>query len=127
MFHVPNQFRVRTHPELGTDDSAGNNGTFSFEAEGYKFLCAAVEGAEWENVSVQINRSRQPDQEQLLFIRSLFWDDDDIVVFFLPAPKNYTPIVQLWRSKKFKMITPPLELIGVASKRQNLIIKPDNT
>ncbi len=51
MFHVPNQYRIKNHPLLGSEDGNGNN-----EWHGLEVKCQASDGLGWEHVSVSINR-----------------------------------------------------------------------
>jgi len=104
MFHTPNQFRLKHHKILGSDDSYGNNGFFIFQWEGYKIHCQASDGMEWEHVSVTINRNRTPTWEIMCHVKNMFWDVEDSVIQFHPPGSVYVNrnenCLHLWRSTK---------------------------
>lgn len=68
----------------------------------------------WEHVSVS-TRSRVPNWEEMCFVKELFWTDDEWVVQFHPARKdyvNYHPFcLHLWRQRK-GFPTPQSILVG---------------
>lgn len=120
MFHVPNQHRIRTHPQLGTDDSYGNNGMFLFRWEGYRIACQASDGLGWEHVSVSINRRRTPTWEIMVHVKDMFWDEEDTVIQIHPPRSqyvNYHPYcLHLWRPIGVAIPLPLPEMVGPVSK-----------
>lgn len=73
----------------------------------------AASGAEpivekWEHVSVSV-KWRCPTWEEMLFVKSLFWDDDDCVVQFHPPKAHYINTFKFclhlwcWRGGLFPM------------------------
>ena len=93
MFHVPEQYRVKDHPYLGSDESDGNNGLFVFsELENVPFTgklkieirCIASDGRRWEHVSVSLAIPQIPSWNLMCKVKSVFWDDEDNICTFLP-------------------------------------------
>jgi hypothetical protein len=118
MFHVPNKYRDRVHPQLGSDDTYGNNGFFWIpyqKSNGLEYRVQASDGMGWEHVSVSIglpNRPalRCPTWEEMCYIKNLFWDEEDCIVQFHPAKKDYVNrhpfVLHLWRPTDPKMQIP---------------------
>lgn len=68
----------------------------------------------WEHVSVRVmeyGKSRMPDWNEMCAIKDVFWEDDETVVEFHPAKKNYVNVhphvLHLWRNKN-GFPTPPI-------------------
>ena len=110
MFHVPNKYRERRHPQLKSDDSYGNNGFFIIphhRTSGYLYRVQASDGMLWEHVSVSVtsgirkDSSRCPTWEEMCHIKNLFWDEDDCVIQFHPTQSEYVNrhkfVLHLWR------------------------------
>jgi hypothetical protein len=132
MFHVPNQFRVRTG-KMGSEDTAGNNGYFVMQerltgaaknhAGKARFLLViASDGQAWEHVSVHCetedHKLYTPRWDEMQGIKSLFWSPEDVVVQFHPADnryKNQHPnTLHLWRlygGWEDFLPMPPVELV----------------
>jgi hypothetical protein len=112
---VPNQYRVRTGI-LGSDDSEGNNGCFKIPFRSYEFTVIASDGEGWEHVSVSL-KNRIPNWEEMCFIKDLFWDENDVVVQFHPAKKDYvnnhSNCLHMWKPTGKQIETPPAILVGV--------------
>lgn len=72
----------------------------------------------WEHVSVSTRR-RIPNWQEMCFVKSLFWSDDDCVVQFHPPQhayvNNHPHCLHLWRPTRQAMPTPPEILVGVKS------------
>ena len=71
--------------------------------------------APWEHVSVS-NEARCPTWEEMCWIKSLFWEDEEVVVQFHPAKSeyvNYHPFcLHLWKPIGFELPTPPAIAVG---------------
>ncbi|MFZ1398909.1 MAG: hypothetical protein WAS33_18535, partial [Candidatus Promineifilaceae bacterium] len=89
MFKVPEKYRVTTGP-LRSDRSFGNNGAFSVRTIKFNrtLQCIASDGEFWEHVSVSVY-DRCPTWEEMCFIKSLFWSDDDLVIQLHPVKSEY--------------------------------------
>lgn len=116
MFHVPNKYRLRTHPTLGSDESYHNNGFFVLPWRGYEIRCQASDGEGWEHVSVTINRDRIPNWEIMCFVKETFWDEEDTVVQFHPPKSQYVNChpncLHLWRPTEVTLPVPDPILVG---------------
>ena len=119
MFKVPNQHRIKSGM-LGSDDSVGKYGAFiiPFRSVSLKVIASCGDEPEtkgWEHVSVSLG-NRCPNWEEMCFVKSLFWDDEDTVVQFHPAKSQYVNVhpncLHLWRNAKKQFITPPIYLVG---------------
>jgi len=116
MFKVPNEYRIRTIPDLASTELDGNNGAFRFEYQGYEVFCIASDGAGWDHVSVSINRKRTPSWEIMAHVKSRFWDDEDCVIQFHPPKSqhvNYHPYcLHLWRNQNQEVELPDRRMIA---------------
>ena len=68
----------------------------------------------WEHVSVSLAH-RVPRWEEMCAVKDLFWSEDECVVQFHPARKDYVNFhpytLHLWRHAKKKFLTPPAGLV----------------
>jgi hypothetical protein len=121
MFKVPNRHRVKTG-KWGSDDSEGKNGMFTFAmkskvGKNVNVATIASDQEGWEHVSVSLpGLNRCPTWEEVCFVKSLFWDDEDCVVQYHPAKSesvNYHPYcLHLWRPVGRDILTPPPLFVG---------------
>jgi hypothetical protein len=69
----------------------------------------------WEHVSVSFNH-RAPTWEEMCLVKHFFWDDDEVVVQYHPAKKDYINhhphCLHLWRPMRRPLPTPPAILVG---------------
>lgn len=121
MFHVPNKYRTRGHPSLGSDDSYGNNGAFIIPFE-YKVsaMVIASDGDGWEHVSVHVvddGTDVTPVWEEMCAIKDLFWDAEDCVVQYHPPKSEYVNnhknCLHLWRPTVAMLPRPDSILVGI--------------
>jgi hypothetical protein len=120
MFRVPNQYRIRTG-KMGSDDSIGNYGAFSWEKDGVEFFVIASGGTDdykWEHVSVHViedGEDQTPTWEEMCYVRDLFWGDDQCVVQYHPPKSDYVNCHQhtlhLWRPVGMDLPRPPKILV----------------
>lgn len=100
-FHVPEKYRVTTG-RMGSHSSHGNNGQFIISSIKIKrpLLVQASDGLEWEHVSVSLS-NRCPTWGEMCFVKSIFWDKDDLVVQYHPPESEYinthSYCLHLWR------------------------------
>jgi hypothetical protein len=108
----------------------GNCGMFLLPrkgaSSGYYFLVMAGDSEGWEHVSISIlPEQRCPTWEEMCYIKSLFWGDEDAVMQLHPAKKdwvNYAPYcLHLWRPIGQGIPLPPATMVGHSSfnKAQN--------
>lgn len=101
MFKVPEKHRIKTGTLRSTKDY-GNNGAFFINSLKFKKALTVIASDQegWEHVSVS-TYNRCPTWEEMSFIKSLFWDDDDFVVQMHPPKSdhiNFHPFcLHLWR------------------------------
>ena len=99
MFHVPNQYRLRSGA-YGNEDDAGNNGAFIIRTAQGALRCIASNGEDLEHVSVS-RRDRCPVWEEMALIKDLFWDEEDTVMQLHPPKSLYVNChpycLHLWR------------------------------
>lgn len=116
-FHVPNEYRVRTGQGASSDE-CGNNGWFRPQL--YRplrkiALIIASDGEGWDHVSVSCH-DRCPIWDEMIVIKSLFWDHEDSVVQFHPPVSEYVnchpTCLHLWRPQGYSIVTPPSYLVG---------------
>lgn len=136
MFKIPKEFAIE-HP---FGEPVGNEGAFfipHYSIANYFFVVIASDGFGWEHVSVSIKKKefvrnhkrarvgttqtktveRCPTWVEMCFIKSLFWDDDDVVVQFHPAKKEHVNLhefcLHLWRPLDQTIPTPPSLMVGI--------------
>lgn len=115
MFKLPEEYRDNNYPF----DNRG--GIFRIPPKGdYRALkVIATDGTSispvWEHVSVSLDiariTSRTPNWYEMCYVKSLFWDDDDIVIqYHVPSRRaiNIHPgCLHLWRCPHQDQLMPP--------------------
>lgn len=120
-FHVPEQYRYKAnerHP-LHSGESDGNNGWFIIPASLAKkrpqLRIQASDGEGWEHVSIS-TATRCPTWDEMCFIKSLFWDDEDTVMQLHPPKSDWVNMhpycLHLWRPTDAVIPRPAAELVG---------------
>ena len=122
-FKVPNQYRLRTGP-MGSDDSIGLCGAFQIlkQNKGKKYILTIIadDGKDtgWEHVSCYkmiYSKRFIPSWSYMCLVKSLFWDDEDCVIQYHPAKKDYVNcnpyVLHLWRPIGLELPMPPKELV----------------
>lgn len=76
------------------------------------------EAGHWEHVSVHVREGknfshmRTPNWEEMCYVKSLFWDDDETVIQYHPAKAEYVNVhnhvLHLWRPHKVAVPKPPM-------------------
>lgn len=143
---VPNQYRIN-HPFLGSDNSYGNNGYFVIphhRIQDYFYNVQVSDGEGWEHVSVTLTRrqdiliNRRPSNkfkmkavercctwEEMCYIKSIFWDDEERVMQLHPPKSmwvnNHPYCLHLWRPIEKEVPLPDALMVGI--KQLN---KPEN-
>ena len=121
MFKVPEEYRITSHPILGTNSLAGNHGAFVIRLSGRSTaLCIASEGEGWEHVSAHIEslgKKRIPTWSEMCRIKDIFWGEEDVVVQYHPAKKDYINnhyhCLHLWKPIGIELPTPPTWMVGL--------------
>lgn len=116
MFHVPEKCRHRTGA-FGSDEKYGNNGLFwvNYYKTNVTLKVIASDGMGWEHVSVSLP-NRNPNWDEMCFIKELFWDDEDCAVQYHPPKSEYVNChphcLHLWRPTEGEIILPPSICVG---------------
>ena len=118
MFHVPNNFRIKTGA-LASTDADGNNGAFMIRSLKIKVVLAAIASDQcgWEHVSVSLP-NRCPTWDEMCFVKDLFWDEEDFVVQMHPPKSDYVNChpycLHLWRRAGTNdfCVRPPAVMVG---------------
>lgn len=102
-----NRYRVNTGP-YGTDESYGTRGLFlvPFRSNTLTVLSTgtgrvlAEDISVWEHVSVSL-KNRCPNWEEMCFVKSLFWGEEETVIQFHPKKSEYRNLhpfcLHLWK------------------------------
>lgn len=125
---VPEKFRLSDVPGRLFSKKGEPFGAFRVESpdkarvtKTHLFIIASpgTEGIDWEHVSVhavkyfsgKTYREFTPTWEEMCFVKSLFWDDEDRVVQFHPERSKYVNVHQhtlhLYRPTKIEIPLPP--------------------
>ena len=130
-FRVPEDFRLRVGALKSTPDM-GNNGCFlippRIAPRNTQLACIASDGdgdgissVPWEHVSVS-TKTRAPYWDEMCFVKSLFWQERDIVIQYHPAKSDYINqhphCLHLWRPVGIELPTPPKLFVGFDNKEQ---------
>ncbi len=92
-----------------------------YKIAGYEFCIIVTDGMGWEHVSVTVrklkhNPTRCPTWEEMCEIKNMFWFDDQAVVQYHPASKDYVNAhpycLHLWRPVNGEFPTPNPLLVG---------------
>lgn len=100
------------HP-LGYPHKKGDPfGWFTFEYNGKIFAAMADAQTEWEHVSVSSKRT--PTWDEMCYVKSLFFEENDCVVQYHPPKSDYVNVAKtclhLWKFKG-DMPRPPKEYV----------------
>ncbi len=135
-FHVPERYRDRDHPILGTTTADGNNGAFCLPSPEPGWMLALIcsdgmmtDGTRdrdyaWEHVSVhadrgkgRIGQQRTPSWKEMAYVKDLCWDDEDVVMQLHPKKSEYVNqhpyTLHLWRPLNGAIPTPPPLAVGM--------------
>jgi hypothetical protein len=78
------------------------------------FQVIASSGMGWEHVSVSLP-NRCPFWDEMCFIKSLFWGNDETVIQYHPAASEYVNVhpfcLHLWRPIGLAIPTPPTFMV----------------
>jgi hypothetical protein len=111
----PEEYRAK-HP-LNLEHNAGDNfGWFMIPSPiKSQFIAVQADGqTDWEHVSASL-KNRCPTWEEMCFVKSLFWEDDEAVIQFHPPKKDYVNLAKtclhLWKYKG-AFPSPPKWMVG---------------
>ncbi len=110
-----------TSGKLASDSSYGMAGAFTVAFTTTRRLIVISSGSEqtdWEHVSVRAQeksgkkfKDKMPTWGEMCYIKGLFWEDNECVIQYHPAEKDYVNIhdhvLHLWRPLKEEIPKPP--------------------
>jgi hypothetical protein len=113
-YHTPTRGRIRL-PGYPPGDEYNGAFMISTGLGQVALRVIASNGGGWEHVSVSTER-RCPTWDEMCFVKSLFWDEEDAVVQFHPPKRayiNYHPFtLHLWRKVGAEFEMPPSIMVG---------------
>lgn len=121
---VPERYRLLNHPILGNNASYGCNGFFvipHYKISGYTINCQVSDGLKWQHVSVTISSKdrkveRCPTWEEMCFVKSQFWNDDETVIQLHPPKSEYVNnhpyCLHLWKPDSIEIPLPDSLMVG---------------
>lgn len=93
MLRFPEKFRI--------EGLVNMNGPFLIKFPDFEVRVIASTGAGWEHVSVSLDLKETPSWSIMCFVKSLFWEPEDVVMELHPAASKYINIhpfvLHLWR------------------------------
>lgn len=120
-FHVPEKYRV-LEGAFSSNIEDGNNGLFVIPQGGYYFQCIVSDRMGWEHVSSTLRFknsgiSNNPSWDEMCYIKSLFWDEEDMVIQYHPAKSDYINnhphVLHLWRPVNVEFPKPDSIMVGI--------------
>ena len=73
-------------------------------------------GGRWDHVSVSLE-TRCPTWEEMCWIKNLFWNENETVIQYHPAKKDYVNnheyCLHLWKPQKHTIPIPPANFVGI--------------
>lgn len=108
--------RIKTGP-MRSSSALGFNGAFFIPSADFtktlKVVCSDGEG--WEHVSVSLP-NRSPTWEEMCYIKSVFWDEEEAVMQIHPPKSEYVNnakyCLHLWRPTGAVIPLPPKLMVG---------------
>lgn len=131
--HVPEKYRVINHPIpiFSSTKENGANGYFlipHYKIDDYVFGCMISDGMNWDHITVSLKPAgkrkmkpieRCPTWEEMCFIKSIFWDDEEPVMQLHPPKSqwlnNHPYCLHLWAPQKTTIPLPPMLMVGNTS------------
>lgn len=107
-----------------TFEEDGVCGRFAFINNDVLFLVVSSDGGGWEHVSVSLpQRQRSPTWEEMCWIKSLFWRDDETVIQYHPAEDDYVNChpfcLHLWKPIGVDLPKPDPIMVGIRRKKKS--------
>lgn len=121
---VPESYRVK-RGVMRSDSSFGNNGAFEiphYKISNYTINILASDGEGWQHVSVSLycpdrKVERCPTWEEMCFVKSLFWDDEESVMQLHPPKSqwvnNHPYCLHLWKPDNIEIPLPDAMMVGI--------------
>lgn len=107
--------RLKMDRRLESTAELGNNGMFFIPFGREVLRCMISDGEGWEHVSVSL-RHRTPTWDEMCFVKSQFWDDEECVMQLHPRKSEYVNwhpyCLHLWRPLSSAIPEPPSIFVG---------------
>lgn len=133
---VPEQYRVKNHPLLGSSPEMGCNGFFVIphhRIADYFYNCMVSDGMGWEHVSVTLTKKISASRsipvercctwEEMCFMKDVFWEKQEAVMQVHPPEKDYVSnhhfCLHLWKPASGFPLPDPV-MVGIPSKQVHL-------
>lgn len=104
------QYRLLKHSKK----EDGNNGAFIIPFRSYELFVVASDGMGWDHVSVSL-KNRNPNWDEMCFIKDLFFREDETVIQFHPKRSEYVNChpfcLHLWKKQKGEHELPKSEMV----------------
>jgi len=111
---TPERLRLRTGPWGTSKETHGNNGVFYLKYKGIEYRIIASDGGGWEHVSIS-GEFLPPDWDVMCHVKSLFWDDEEVVMQLHPKKSDYVNVhnncLHLWKPIGVDIPTPPKSFV----------------
>lgn len=120
---TPEKYRLKRGP-MGSTEAYGCNGVFvipHYKISGYEINCIVSDGMGWQHVSVSLSSTRRkvdrcPTWEEMCFVKSLFWDDEETVMQLHPPKSEYVNnheyCLDLWKPDSIIIPLPESIMVG---------------
>ncbi len=121
---VPEKYRFKKGM-MGSDSSYGNNGVFvipHYKISFYEINCIVSDGMGWQHVSVTISSTQRkvercPTWEEMCYVKSLFWDNNETVIQYHPPESEYVNnhpyCLHLWKPDNVQLPLPDSLMVGI--------------
>lgn len=135
---VPEKYRLRNHPKLGSDSSYGNNGFFVIphhRIANHFYNCQVSDGMGWQHVSITLSKEeifrvsrgiskkklvtveRCPTWEEMSVVKEMFWNDYETVMQLHPPKSEYVNqhpyCLHLWKPDNIEIPLPDSLMVGI--------------
>ncbi len=106
--------RIRNGP-MRSDTSCGNNGAFIIPYQNFELAVIISDGGGWDHVSVSMP-NKTPTWDQMNYIKSLFWDEEETVIQYHPPKSRYKNFhahcLHMWKPQNKDIPLPPTEFVA---------------
>lgn len=118
---VPHEYRLKNSPRPPDGQVGGMFDIPHPKILNYSIYCIATSGGGWDHVSVSIKSTvrkveRCPTWEEMCFVKSLFWDDEESAMQLHPPKSqwvnNHPYCLHLWRPQDAAIPLPNPLMVG---------------
>jgi hypothetical protein len=126
------QYRIKTG-RFRSNPAWGNNGVFLLPGpERHKLYVIASDEMGWEHCSVSLAaKARIPLWSEMVYVKDLFWQEDEVVVQYHPAKADYINFqgstLHLWKPIGSELPRPPHWMVGPKTVEEGLELMAEVT